>query len=708
MSKNAVVSLTLQVKGNADQKIKQMADAQVKAVKQINTESQKLKPIQEGQVQTAKKILSELQKQGTALTQQSKEAKAVELSRKLGLRTEQQIKSEIQQTQAVYQKLGILQRQGVITTKDMERSYAAMKNKVASLNAELGKTAQKEKQIQQVQRQGGSNGQRLQNAALIGGTVVGAGMMLQQPIKRTIDYDRDLHYASQKLSDTSGDWKDTKKWMNTIVVGNAINGGVSRDQSFLAMESLIANGAYSDNNLGRMKGNLSKAHYEAAKSALASGGDILDFAKVGLAAKSRGLDEGRVQAMVIKADDLGAMGANDLAKELPAQMGKLPVDKVNGERQVAQLVALNEMAMNTAGTASEAATNVNNFLGKMYSDDTNKRLKKDYSIDLPQRYAEGKNQGKTDFDVFSEVVDQIIAKDKNMQDIVTKLAAAKTDDERKAILETQQAIFEQSGLAKIFPDMQALMALVASKRYSGGWEAMTQAALTEGEKARDTKYEYNKKELPAYGTNAFDVSRLNAEFSALEGTIGILGEMGTKVAELNEKYPTLITAMGTAELALKTLAVAAGGAAIGQVITGKKGEPPLVADGKPAAKAPSKAKSLVKGAGAAGVAYAGYEAISWIDDHLYSVVDKILGGTGEKKDFVQEAIEKSIAQQAQLNSQLIAKQDQNNQLLGTLIDATRANKPVFVPGGTLADAFGRTQENRHGAPKPFMLQHTGR
>lgn len=718
MSKNTTVSLTLQVKGNAGAELKRIADHQLKAVQKINSEQQKLKPLQEGQVTAAKKLLDEMRKQGTALAAQKKEAQAVDLVRKLGIRTEQQIRQEVTKTQATYQKLSILQRQGVVTAKDMERAYASMKSKVAQLNAELGKTAQQEKQIQQVQKMSGSGTSRFQSAVAVGGAVVGAGMVLQQPVKRTVDYDRDLHYAAQKLSDESNDWKTTKNWMNTVVVGNAVKGGVDRDQSFLAMDALIANGAYNDKDLTKVKRNLTKAHFEAAKSALASGGDILDFAQVGLAAKSRGLDEGRVQAMVIKADDLGAMSAKDLAKVLPAQLGRVAVDKVNGARQVAQLVALNEISMNTAGNASEAANNVNNLLGKMYSDDTNTRLKKEHKIDLPKRYAEGKNQGKTDFDVFNDVVNEVINKDKNVQALVAEMAKAKTNDERKAILETQKAIFQQSGLAEILPDMQALMALVASQRYGGNWESMTQSALTEGEKTRNTKYDYNREELPSYGFNAADVTRLNAEFKTLESTVGVLGDMGAKVADLNEKYPVLITAMGSAELALKALAVAAGGAAIAQVLTkNDKNAPPLIADGKMAPKA--KGGGSLGKVGTAATAYLGYEFIKAIDDSLYSAIDKLFGGDGEKKDFLQEAIDKSLQQQAQQNSELIAKQEQNNQLsadvsakLGTLIDATRANKPIPFNSGSLADLYGSSnsssQENRHGAAKPFMLMHTGR
>jgi hypothetical protein len=56
MSKNSVVSLTLQVKGQqASQELKRIATEQVTAVQRINTEQQKLAPIQAGQINNAKK-----------------------------------------------------------------------------------------------------------------------------------------------------------------------------------------------------------------------------------------------------------------------------------------------------------------------------------------------------------------------------------------------------------------------------------------------------------------------------------------------------------------------------------------------------------------------------------------------------------------------------------------------------------------------------
>jgi hypothetical protein len=66
----------------------------------------------------------------------------LDTARKLGIRTEQQINAEIKKTRDTYAQFSILQRQGVITAKDLERAYGVVNTKVAQLNREMGKTDQ--------------------------------------------------------------------------------------------------------------------------------------------------------------------------------------------------------------------------------------------------------------------------------------------------------------------------------------------------------------------------------------------------------------------------------------------------------------------------------------------------------------------------------------------------------------------------------------
>jgi len=716
MSKNSVVSLTLQVKGQqASQELKRIATDQITAIQKINTEQQKLAPIQAGQINNAKKISDELRKQGQAFTTQKREVLALDTARKLGIRTEQQINAEIKKTQGAYTQLGILQRQGLVTTRDMERAYASMKSRVTALNTELGKTVSTEKQIQQIQKTGGSGGMStLQRGGAVAGAVVGAGYMLQQPVKRTVDYDKDLHYAAQTFADKKEDWAPAKKWINTIVTGNAINGGVSRDDSFLAMDTLIADGSYSQgDNLDKNKAALAKAHYDASRAALASGGDMLDFANVGLTARKRGLDEKYVQAMVIQGDAEGSMRAKDLAKVINPQLGLLPADPANNARSVAQLVALNEVSMSTAGSAEDAGINVKNLIGKLSSSDTAGRLKKDFDIDLTKRTALDKTKGKTALDTFLDVTEEIINKNPEMMRVKNNLAKATNNQERQAIWESQKGVFEQSGLAEIMPDMQSLLALVAATNNRKLMEQITQNALTKGEATLDEKANYNKEELAAVGINAADVTRKNAEYQTLQSTIGVLGDMGTKMAELAEKYPVLNTAMGGTELALKALTVAAGGAALVQFAGGKGPSPDLPTGTKTKGTPKVKGSNGLKAAGLVGAAYAFSEVMEPMDDYIYSALDKIRGGSGERPDFVQQAIDKSIAAQSQQTADLIAKQEQANKLsqdmigkLNSLINVTQQNKPIPFSSGNLLEAVSghaKTESSRTGAFIPYKL-----
>ena len=96
-----------------------------------------------------------------------------------------------------------------------------------------------------------------------------------------------------------------------------------------------------------------------------------------------------------------------------------------------------------------------------------------------------------------------------------------------------------------------------------------------------------------------------------------------------------------------------------------------------------------------------------------SYLDKIRGGSGERPDFVQQAIDKSIAAQSEQNAELVAKQEQANQLsqemigkLNSLISVTQQNKPIpFSASGLLGDITNHAaaEEKRHGAPPSYMM-----
>lgn len=729
MSKNTTVSLTLQVKGNAGAELKRIADHQLKAVQKINSEQQKLKPLQEGQVTSAKKLLDEMRKQGTALAAQKKEAQAVDLVRKLGIRTEQQIRQEVIKTQATYQKLSILQRQGVVTAKDMERAYASMKSKVAQLNAELGKTAQQEKQIQQAHKMNGTGSSRFQGAVAVGGAVAASGMVLSNALQKPRDYQQQMTYIMATA--TGGQGLSTKQRLEQ---GNSLHqyvkdavrtGGGTREDAAEALNTLIASGKYD-------VGNVAPALNASTRTAFAAGAQATDAAKMTLAMQDFGVrDISLGQDRAMRAGQVGSFEYRDMAKFLPEQMAAATAAGYSGDDGLVKLLSLNQMAKSTASDSNAAGNNVINLLQKLSSKELNDSLadKVENTSGLPTRntlnkkgkvvgqefdwatYAiEQRGQGVYGVEAFVKLLEHQLAGNKQYTQLQAKAKNAGTDEERKALLNDMSNIAMGSELGKFLADRQALMAAMAAV-YNKDKASQLETGIANAKGTVNSDLELIKSQEWSKD-QAMNQEKLFAQSKAYDSVSGALGTLKDNVTQAAQGNEKLAAAAYSAATAVAALGAAS---AVGSVLGGGKGG--AVADGKTAPKA--KGGGSLGKVGTAATAYLGYESIKAIDDSFYSAIDKLFGGNGEKKDFLQEAIDKSLQQQAQQNSELIAKQEQNNQLsadvsakLGTLIDATRANKPIPFNSGSLADLYGSSnspsQENRHGAPKPFMLTHTGR
>lgn len=712
MSKNSVVSLTLQLKGQqASQELKRIASDQLTAVQKINTEQQKLAPIQAGQINTAKKISDELRKQGQTFTAQKREALALDAARKLGIRTEQQIGNEIKKTHSTYAQLSILQRQGVVTAKDMERAYAAMKSRVAALNGELGKTISAEKQIQQIQKTGSSGGMNmLQRGGVVAGAVVGAGYMLQRPVRDAMQYEKDLAQLSINAYDNPNDRKSGQDRLRSMISGTAKHYGHTTDDVLTGLNSLMASGKYKGKNDAETENNLEQAIKAAAEAAQASGGDILDFAQLSIAAKSKNINEREYMSYAVQAGKEGNFETRDLAKHLATQSGMLPSDPANKKRQASQLMALNQVAMSTAGTADQAGNNVTNLLSKMGHESTKTTFKKDYGIDLDARYLKGAETGKTRFDVFGEALNEAMQKDSRYKKLLSELKKTDNSSERQQILLSQQGVLEQSALSNILPDMQALAAGVAFATQLKEFQRITNVNQEKGQQSL-TEDTGTMRDTAAYGANQIAVTKKNSEFEAMKGFNDVLGDTSIKLSKYADEYPEVAKVIAGTTIALSALTVAAGGASLAMLINNKKdSQLPNLPDGT-TTKGKSKIGNGLKTAGLAGLAYTGYELFQPLDDLIYSSLDKIRGGSGERPDFVQQAIDKSIAAQSQQSAELIAKQDQANQLsqdmigkLNSLISATQQNKPMPMNmSGLLGDIskHAATEEKRHGAFIPW-------
>ena len=705
MSGNSTVSLTLQIKGQqASNELKKINSDQLIAVKKINAEQQKLAPIQAGQFAIAKKIAVELRTQGQALTVQKREAVALDAVRKLGIRTEKQINNEIKQTRSTYAQLSVLQRQGVVSAKDMERAYAAMNTRVAQLNRELGKTAQTEKQIQQAQNNnmmGGRTG-LLQKGAAVGGAAIAAGYMLQRPVRDAMQYEKDLAQLSITAYDNPNDRKTGQNSLRSIIAGTAKQYGQTTDDTLTGLNSLVASGKYKGKTNAETEKLLKTALSAAAEAAQASGGDILDFAQLSIAAKTKGLNEREYMGYAVQAGKEGNFETRDLAKHLATQSGMLPSDPANKNRLASQLMAFNQVAMSTAGTADQAGNNVTNLLSKMNAESTKKTFKKDYGIDLDTEYLKGAATGKTRFDIFGEALTKAMQKDSRYKKLLSDLSKTNNSDEKQQILLSQQGVLEQSALSNILPDMQALAGGVALVSQWDEMERIANASQSKGSQslAEDSA---TMRDTASYGANQLLVTNKNSEFEAMRGFNDVLAAVSIKLSEYADKYPALSTAVAGATVAISAIGSAAGIAALA---TGGKN---ILTGGTKAAAGATAARAVggvAKTAGLAGVAYAGYELFKPLDDFLYKNFANMMGASEERPDFIQMAIQKSEEQQAILEQQTQKMEEQTqfsrelSTKLSTLINVTQQNKPVInLGGGSLMEQIShhaRSEEKRHG------------
>ena len=736
MSKNTTVSLTLQVKGNAGAELKRIADNQLKAVQKINTEQQKLKPLQEGQVTAAKKLLDEIRKQGTALAAQKKEAQAVDLARKLGIRTEQQIRQEVVKTQATYQKLSILQRQGVVSAKDMERAYASMKSKVAQLNAELGKTAQQQKQIQQAEKMRGGTG-RFQTAVAVGGAMTAGGMVLSNALQKPRDYQQQMTYIMATA--TGGQGLSTKQ---RIEQGNSLHqyvkdavrsGGGTREDAAAALNELIASGKYD-------VGNVAPALNASTRTAFAAGADAVDAAKMTLAMQNFGVQDISLgQDRSMRAGQVGSFEYRDMAKFLPEQMAMAKASGYSGDAGLVKLLALNQMAKTTASDSATAGNNVVNLLQKLSSrefsdsiadavnvaagDPTRiKGTKKPKEVFDWSSYAiQQREQGVYGVEAFVKLLERQLAGNKQYTKLQAQARNATTNEERKALLGDMSNIAMGSEMGQIIADRQALMAGMAAV-YNKDTASKLESEISGAKGTVNSDLELIRSQEWSKD-QAMQQEKLFAQSKAYDAVSGALGTLKDNVTEAAQGNEALAAAAYSAATAVAALGAAS---AVGSVLGGGKGGAVV---GKAGGLLTKAGGAALAGAGPAGAVLAagagGYIAGSVINekfvegtefgDKLGETIAKTLALFGN--DEAKAAVEAQAAYDA-----MLTEQSKNNQLsqelvskIGTLINVTRDNKPIpFQLGnGSLADAFGRpatasSQENRHGAPKPFMLAHTGR
>lgn len=570
---NMDVSLILKAKDYASSVVKSVENSVSKSTKNIENQAQRSATTQ----QRAMRQTAQVTEQSYRQIQQAARNREM-----LGVRSERSIQNEINRTRAAYDQL---KRSGIASGRELDRAAVATKRRIAELNAEMGKV---------------SMGQRLGNigrgvAGLAAGATA-AGMVLAQPMKKQMDYDRSLAMTANTAfaeRDVAGRIAGKAELNNAVKSAVEIGGGTKED-ALGALDTMLASGAVKADTAMKLLPTLQKG-------STATGASTDDLAKIAISAMQQfDISEDKIGEVLDKAVAAGQAGnfeLADMARWLPKQMAAGKSAGLSGMSGFEALLVGNQQARVTAGTSDEAGNNFANLLAKLTSKETNERFKnlkikgkdgQEHGVDFIASMEAQKKKGKNSIEAFMSIMDQVIGQDGKYQELQKKLKGAKKEDQAKLLGEMANLV-EGTAIGQVISDREALMALLGIRNnVSLGKEV--KESLDKSEGAVDTSHAVIK------DTNSYKVedAKNSVDFAQMEGMKGFndaLGDVSVKIAEYAKSYPDLtgkIVTAGTVVAALSAAAITAAGSL--RLLGGKGGLGLGVGD------------ALSKGAGVTGAA----------------------------------------------------------------------------------------------------------
>ncbi|WP_145490570.1 phage tail tape measure protein [Yersinia rohdei] len=544
MSRGLNLALTLFARDNASKVLKKTLQDTVKQTTDAAKASEKLgdtdsKSAEKG-IKASRSLQAELKRQATARST-------------LGVRSEQDIQREIQQTQAAYNRLT---RSGVMSANEQARAFSTMTDKVSRLKNELNGANHSMTGLQRARILGSGA------AAVVGG-IAAASTVLAQPVRNQMNYDgRMAKMANKAYSERGVEGRlEGKKELGGVIKNAVSVGGGTKESAAETLDALLDSGAVEMDSAKTLLPVIQKY-------ATATGADPKDLANIVISLKrSFGIkdeDIGKALNMSIVGGEKGSYELPDMAKALPEQLALAKSLGMSGLDDYATLLGINQGAAITSGTSSQAGTNVTNLLAKINSKDAaNAAARVKYNgkgIDLPGSLAAAKEKGINPIDAFMGIVDKVVANDPAYQKLEAKLKTAK-GEERKQVLESMSKILEGSAIGSIIADQQALLGLLG---YRGNKEYV-QNVIKESNKQRDLKPGEGAGDINFavvsegndFKTNQFNNTKDFAEMDAIKPLSDILGTLSKNLTDYSKEYPGLTTAVVGATDGIKAMGAAA-------------------------------------------------------------------------------------------------------------------------------------------------------
>ncbi len=302
------------------------------------------------------------------------------------------------------------------------------------------------------------------------------------------------------------------------------------------------------------------------RTAFASGADPRDVAKLTGAIKSYGLEGAdnldKAMNAAYVGGKLGSFELRDQAKWLPAQLSKASGIGYSGVDGMQRVVAMNQVAMRTAGSSDEAGNNVANFLDKLASPDFSRAMANNIKVrkgdplnakgqfDWKSYMLEQREQGVMAADAFATVIKRELESDAKYQALKNKQV---DPNDKQAMQEKDKAmlkLLENSVVANILTDQQARAGATSMIRYGDDYDGMVRQMSGNSTLERDATWK-SQQEHASYQQRVNE--QLNIQYQSYKDVNGVLQTFNTGLTDFMRNHETLATSAHQAGTALATI-----------------------------------------------------------------------------------------------------------------------------------------------------------
>lgn len=546
-----------QAQGDVEKLAKELNDARAAAAKFDGVKTfQKNGPIAR-EMADAKKKVQELERQLT--TAQRAVSRTSDAFQK--------------QSRAVIEAKNALQGMGV-NLKSVGGAQAALKGKIDTTTSAIKRQMVAEEQSAKRREK---YARAYQTLAATGAGAIMAGQMLARPTGKAMTYDEQITYMASTMAGGGflDERRSAKGKISDAIDAALKDGGGSREGAATALNSLIASGAFKDDEALAALSSVTRTSH-------AAGAREEDVAQAAIAMRNNGVAVEDLQKgfdIMFRGGQLGSFELRDMAKWFPQQMAMARGAGLTGLKAVSELSSLNQVSRGTAGSADEAGNNLVNLLQKLNSRELQDTMGKVVTPQAGDPSIPGKVTGKgkrrkvapAEFDwqgyliqrqkagvnpieALGEIIERQFEGNGRYQDLKKGIANAKTPEDAKALLESATSIAEGSEVGKIFADRQALMAAL-SILYGKDKKKGIDAELLKADGTVQAESEFVREQTWSKAQDAKNtIDRAN------ENAYGQLsGPMGTLIETVNDAaraFPTLTTGVYAAGELLAALATA--------------------------------------------------------------------------------------------------------------------------------------------------------